>query len=55
MCTYLIVNRNKAKRSAVKQLLDTFFSDSPDQVVAGTPGCLLQAVDTSRNWTAWRT
>jgi len=29
-----IVNRDKAKRSAVKQLLDTFFSDSPDQIVA---------------------
>jgi predicted transcriptional regulator len=28
------VNREKAKRSAVKHLLDTFFSDSPDQVVA---------------------
>jgi predicted transcriptional regulator len=28
------VNRDKAKRSAVKHLLDTFFSDSPDQVVA---------------------
>jgi len=29
-----VINRDKAKRSAVKQLLDTFFSDSPDQVVA---------------------
>ena len=29
-----VVNRDKAKRSAVKQLLDTFFSDSPDQIVA---------------------
>ena len=28
------VNREKAKRSAVKHLLDTFFSDSPDQVIA---------------------
>ena len=28
------VNRDKAKRSAVKHLLDTFFSDSPEQVVA---------------------
>lgn len=28
------MNRDKAKRSAVKHLLDTFFSDSPDQVVA---------------------
>jgi predicted transcriptional regulator len=28
------LNRDKAKRSAVKHLLDTFFSDSPDQVVA---------------------
>src|SRR3974377_1777213 len=28
------VNREKAKRSAVKHLLDTFFDDSPDQVVA---------------------
>jgi BlaI family transcriptional regulator, penicillinase repressor len=28
------VNRDKAKRSAVKHLMDTFFSDSPDQVVA---------------------
>lgn len=28
------VNREKAKRSAVKHLLDTFFTDSPDQVVA---------------------
>src|SRR5579862_7464605 len=29
-----VVAREKAKRSAVKQLLDTFFSDSPEQVVA---------------------
>ncbi len=28
------VNRDKAKRSAVKHLLDTFFSDSPKQIVA---------------------
>jgi predicted transcriptional regulator len=28
------LNRDKAKRSAVEHLLDTFFSDSPDQVVA---------------------
>ena len=28
------VNREKAKRSAVKHLLDTFFTESPDQVVA---------------------
>jgi BlaI family transcriptional regulator, penicillinase repressor len=28
------VNREKAKRSAVKHLIDTFFRDSPDQVVA---------------------
>jgi len=28
------VNREKAKRSAVKHLLDTFFDDSPGQVVA---------------------
>jgi BlaI family penicillinase repressor len=28
------VARDKAKRSAVKHLLDTFFSDSPDQIVA---------------------
>jgi BlaI family transcriptional regulator, penicillinase repressor len=27
-------NREKAKRSAVKQMMDTFFSDSPEQVVA---------------------
>ncbi|MBI4905803.1 MAG: BlaI/MecI/CopY family transcriptional regulator [Acidobacteria bacterium] len=26
--------RDKAKRSAVKQLIDTFFNDSPEQVVA---------------------
>lgn len=29
-----IVNRDKAKRSALKQLVDTFFRDSPEQVVA---------------------
>ena len=28
------VTRDKAKRSAVKQLLDTFFHDSPEQAVA---------------------
>jgi predicted transcriptional regulator len=28
------INRDKAKRSAVKHLLDVFFPDSPDQVVA---------------------
>src|SRR3974390_168841 len=28
------VARDKAKRSAVKHLLDTFFHDSPEQVVA---------------------
>jgi BlaI family transcriptional regulator, penicillinase repressor len=28
------MNRDKAKRSAVKHLLDTFFGDSPAQVVA---------------------
>ena len=28
------VARDKAKRSAVKRLLDTFFHDSPDQLVA---------------------
>jgi BlaI family penicillinase repressor len=28
------VTRDKAKRSAVKHLLDTFFRDSPEQVVA---------------------
>ena len=28
------VARDKAKRSAVKQLLETFFHDSPEQVVA---------------------
>jgi predicted transcriptional regulator len=28
------VTRDKAKRSAVKHLLDTFFHDSPEQVVA---------------------
>ena len=29
-----IVTRDKAKRSAVKHLLDTFFNDSPEQIVA---------------------
>jgi predicted transcriptional regulator len=29
-----VVKRDKAKRSAVKHLVDTFFRDSPDQVVA---------------------
>jgi len=29
-----VVGREKAKRSAVKHLVDTFFSDSPEQVVA---------------------
>jgi predicted transcriptional regulator len=29
-----VVNRDKAKRSAVKHLLDTFFRDSPEQIVA---------------------
>ncbi len=29
-----VVTGAKAKRSAVKHLLDTFFSDSPEQVVA---------------------
>jgi BlaI family penicillinase repressor len=29
-----IVPRDKAKRSAVKHLVDTFFTDAPDQVVA---------------------
>jgi BlaI family transcriptional regulator, penicillinase repressor len=28
------VAREKAKRSAVKHLLDTFFNDSPDEIVA---------------------
>jgi len=28
------VSRERAKRSAVKHLLDTFFTDSPEQVVA---------------------
>ena len=28
------VKRDKAKRSALKHLLDTFFNDSPEQVVA---------------------
>ncbi|MBV8907190.1 MAG: BlaI/MecI/CopY family transcriptional regulator [Acidobacteriia bacterium] len=29
-----VVARDKAKRSALKSLLDTFFQDSPEQVVA---------------------
>src|SRR5437764_14594766 len=29
-----IVTRDKAKRSAVKHLLDTFFNNSPEQIVA---------------------
>jgi BlaI family transcriptional regulator, penicillinase repressor len=29
-----VINRDKAKRSALKSLLDTFFADSPEQVVA---------------------
>src|SRR5713226_2018710 len=29
-----VVTREKAKRSAVKHLLDTFFNDSPEQIVA---------------------
>ncbi len=29
-----VVSRNKAKRSEVKRLLDTFFEGSPEQVVA---------------------
>ncbi len=29
-----VVNREKARRSAVQHLLGTFFSDSPEQVVA---------------------
>ncbi|HUP04478.1 MAG TPA: BlaI/MecI/CopY family transcriptional regulator, partial [Bryobacteraceae bacterium] len=29
-----VVAREKAKKSAVKQLLDTFFSEAPEQVVA---------------------
>src|SRR5438309_5801388 len=29
-----VVTREKAKRSAVKHLVDTFFGDSPEQVVA---------------------
>ena len=29
-----VVNAEKAKRSAVKQLVETFFRDSPEQVVA---------------------
>ena len=33
--TYVpVVTADKARRSAVKHLLDTFFSDSPEQVVA---------------------
>ena len=33
--TYVpVVNADKARRSAVKHLLDTFFRDSPEQVVA---------------------
>jgi BlaI family transcriptional regulator, penicillinase repressor len=29
-----VINRDRAKRSAVKHLVDTFFRDSPEQVVA---------------------
>ncbi len=29
-----VINRDKAKRSAVKHLIDTFFRESPEQVVA---------------------
>lgn len=29
-----MVTRDKAKRSAVKHLMDTFFKDSPEQIVA---------------------
>jgi predicted transcriptional regulator len=29
-----VVTRDRAKRSAVKQVLETFFRDSPDQIVA---------------------
>ena len=29
-----VVARNKASRSAVKQLMDTFFAGSPEQIVA---------------------
>ena len=29
-----VLNRDRAKRSAVKHLVDTFFRDSPEQVVA---------------------
>ena len=29
-----VVNREKAKRSALKSLVDTFFTDRPDEVVA---------------------
>jgi BlaI family penicillinase repressor len=29
-----VVTRDKAKRSAVKQLMETFFSDAPEQIVA---------------------
>jgi predicted transcriptional regulator len=28
------VNRDRAKKSAVKHLLDTFFNNSPEQIVA---------------------
>jgi predicted transcriptional regulator len=29
-----VINRDKARRSAVKHLIDTFFRESPEQVVA---------------------
>ena len=29
-----VVNRDKAKRSAVKHLVETFFSEAPEQVIA---------------------
>ena len=29
-----VINREKAKRSALKSLVDTFFNDRPDEVVA---------------------
>ncbi len=29
-----VVNRDKAKKSAVKHLMETFFSNAPEQVVA---------------------
>jgi predicted transcriptional regulator len=29
-----VVGRNKARRSAVKHVMDTFFSGSPEQIVA---------------------